>query len=197
MKEIIPKDTRYVPFTQQKSCCVPASISIVMYKLGIPLVPQELLGYRLGLIVSKENKNLFWNVRTGKKPKHGYGTRIGLKQYNPNLAFKKLNIPFKMIVHNVSDFKLKEEFISFIDKSVKKDKNVLVCFNGGVLNNNKKINSGHVCVIDKIYIKKNTIRLVDPSSNQPKWKEVKIDKLKKAMELHPTKGGAFWELEKI
>jgi len=66
MKNIIPLATRYVPFTQQKSCCVPASISIVMYKRNIPLLPQELLGYHLGLIIDPQNKELFWNPRTGK-----------------------------------------------------------------------------------------------------------------------------------
>lgn len=59
MKNIIPKDTRYIPFTQQKSCCVPTSISIIMYKRNIPLIPQEVLGYYLGLIVDPEFKNLF------------------------------------------------------------------------------------------------------------------------------------------
>lgn len=197
MKTIIPKDSRYIPFTQQKSCCVPTSISMVMYKLGIPLVPQELLGYYLGLIVSKENKKLFWNVRTGKKPKSGYGTRIfESKKYNPNQAFTKLNIPLKMIIHHISKYKTTGDFVSFVEGCVSKNRNILVCFDHGVLDNNKE-NNGHVCVIDRIYRSKNKIRLIDPSSNQPKWKEVKINKLKKAMELHPSGNGGFWELKKV
>lgn len=196
MKNIIPKDTRYIPLTQQRSCCVPTSISIVMYKLGLPLRPQELLGRYLGLIVSKESKGLFWNPRTGKKPKAGYGTRTRLKQYNPNSAFKKLGIPLKMTVHPIDKFKTKKDFVSFVLNCVKRSKNILVCFNQGVLSNNNK-NAGHVCVVDQIYPSKDTIRLIDPSSNQPKWREVKINKLKKAMELHPAKGGGFWELERV
>ncbi len=197
MKDIIPKDTRYyVPFTQQKSCCVPASISVVMYKLGIPLISQEFLGYHLGLVISKEYKHLFWNGRTGEKPRHGYGTRIGLKQYEPNSVFKKLGITIRMTTYSIDKFKTKKEFIDFISDCVNKNKNILVCFNHGVLNNDNKTDTGHVCVVDKIYKTKNIIRLIDPSSNQPKWREVNIDRLKKAMELHPTKTGGFWELEK-
>ena len=110
-KEITPKDTRYIPLTQQKSCCVPASISIVMYKRGIPLVPQELLGAHLGLIVQKNNKKLFWNVVTGKIPKSGYGTRMHNKKYNINDAFKKLKIPLKATWIHIDNLKTKKEFI--------------------------------------------------------------------------------------
>jgi hypothetical protein len=195
MKEIIPKDTRYVPLTQQKSCCVPASISIVMFKHGIKLIPQELLGYHLGLIVDKQFKNLFWNVSTGKRPKSGYGTRMDNKKYDMNNAFKKLKIPLKANYILIKKIKTKKEFVLYIEEKIKKDKDIIVCFNSGVLNDNKKA-GGHLSVIDRIYPKRNIVRIIDPSYNQPKWREVDIDKLKKAMELHPTKGG-FWELEKI
>jgi hypothetical protein len=50
-KEIVPSDSRYVPLTQQKWCCVPTCIQMVMIKQGIPLQPAELIGYELGLIV--------------------------------------------------------------------------------------------------------------------------------------------------
>jgi len=193
---IIPKDTRYLPLTQQKSCCVPASISIVMYKLGLPLLPQELLGYHLGLIVAEEDKPLFWHPRTGKRPLHGYGTQIGLKAYDPNLAFKRLDIQLKMTIHPIDQFKTESKFIAFVTSSIREDKHMLVCFHQGKLSNDDK-QGGHVCVIDKIYPHRKIIRLIDPSPNRPKWREVKISLLKKAMELHPTNGGAFWELEKI
>lgn len=196
MKNIIPVDTRYLPFAQQKSCCVPASLSIIMYKLGIPLVPQELLGYYLGLIVDKENKHLFWHPRTGKRPKTGYGSRIGLKQYEPNTAFKKLGIPLKMTIRLVSEFKNKKDFIAFIVDGVKKNKDILACFHHGVLGKSDSA-SGHVCVIDRIFVAKNKIRLIDSSVNQPKWREVSIDRLMKAMEQHPGKQGGFWLLDRI
>ncbi|MFA5936905.1 MAG: hypothetical protein WC822_03435 [Candidatus Paceibacterota bacterium] len=196
MNAIIPKDTRYVPFTQQKACCVPTSINIVMYKLGIHLVPQELLGYQLGLIVSKKDKNLFWNARMGKEPKTGYGTQMLEKQYEINLVFKKLKIPLKVINHPINNFKTKKEIISYISDCVQKDKNVVVLLRSGILNNSDSTN-GHACVIDRIYPSRDVIRLIDPSANQPKWREFKIDKFIKAVRLHPTGEGRFLELEKI
>jgi len=195
MNNIIPKDTRYVPLIQQKSCCMPASINMVLYKLGLPLIPQELLGHHLGLIVAKEDKHLFWRASTGKKPKSGHGTRIFLKQYNPNIAFKKLGILLRMMIYPVTEFESDRELISFVSSKIKDDKNILVRLSSGILNNNGK-NSGHVCVVDKIYPKENKIRIIDPSPSQPKWREIKISKLKKAMELHPDGLGGFLELEK-
>lgn len=195
MKNIIPKDTRYIPLTQQHSCCVPTSISIVMYKLGIPLIPQELLGHHLGLILDKKYKNLFWNVRTGKRPKAGYGTRIYEEQYNTNSMFKKLKIPIRTTDYSINDFK-KEELISFISGNIKKDKDIIVLLSSDVLNNTNN-NNGHACVIDRIYPLKDVIRLIDPSAEQAKWREIKINKFIKAIKNHPSGQGRLVKMERI
>lgn len=194
MKNIIPKDTRYIPLTQQHSCCVPTSISIVMYKLGIPLIPQELLGHHLGLILDKKYKNLFWNVKIGKRPKAGYGTRIYEKQYNTNVVFKRLKIPIRTTDYSINDFK-KEELVSFLSDNIKKDKDLIVLFNSDVLNNTNN-NNGHACVIDRIYPSKDVIRLIDPSAVQAKWREIKINKFIKAIKKHPSGQGRFIKIEK-
>jgi hypothetical protein len=195
MKNIIPKDSRYIPFVQQQSCCAVACFLMVMYKRGIPLISQELLGYHLGLIVSPENKHLFWNVRTGKKPVAGYGTRVFSKFYEPNKVFKKLKIPLKFdTTCHIDCYKTEKQFREFIVDSVDKNKDMLACFDQGALNDNDN-RAGHVCVLDRIYPKKGLVRIIDPSAGQPKWRLVKIGKLKKAMELHPANGGGFWELK--
>jgi len=196
MRNIVPKDSRYIPLTQQKSCCVPTSISIIMYKLKIPLIPQELLGYHLGLILDKKYKYLFCNVRTGKRPKAGYGTQTNKKQYEINSIFKKLKIPLNVTTYRINDFKNKNELISYIAGRIKKDKDIMVLLRSGILNNDDTMN-GHACVIDQIYPKKNIIRLIDPLSDQAKWREFKIDKFIKAVKSHPTGDGRFLEFRKI
>lgn len=195
MKDIIPKDTKYVPFTQQNSCCVPTSMSIVMYKNGIPLISQELLGYHLGLILDKKYKKLFWNVRTGKRPESGYGTQLNKKECEINSVFKKLKIPLSVIERHIDSFKNKEELINFIKNGIQKDKDLIVLLASDVLNGTQN-NNGHACVIDRIYPSKNLIRLVDPSAVQPKWREIKIDKFIKAVKLHPAGNGRILELTK-
>lgn len=195
MKNIIPKDTRYIPFTQQNSCCVPTSISIIMYKLGIPLLPIELLGYHLGLILDKDKKSLFWSPRVGPRPKAGYGTQIYDKKYEINSVFRKLKIPIKVSSYLLSTFKDKKELILFLSKNIKDDKDIIVFLGSDVLNNTLN-NNGHACVVDRIYPSKNIVRLIDPSSNQPKWREIKIEKFIQAIKKHPTGLGKFSVLEK-
>lgn len=188
---IVPKDSRYIPIPQQPSCCVPACISMIMYKNGIPLIPQELLGYHLGLVVRDNDKHLFWNPRTGKKPPSGYGTQIYKKQYHPNVAFKKLNIPLAMAFHGISNFKNADELEIFLENKVQVDTDLLVCFDHSALNGSH--DGGHICVVDKM-IDRSKIRLIDSQRDEPKWHIVEIALLHKAMLVHTeAKMGGVWE----
>jgi hypothetical protein len=74
----VPDDSRYIPFTQQPSCCVPTCIQIVMYRHDIPLRPAEEIGYHLGLVVSPDRSKLFSNVRTAAEAPSsaGYGIQL-------------------------------------------------------------------------------------------------------------------------
>lgn len=196
MKNIIPKDSRYVPFTQQPWCCAPTCILMIMYKHNIPLVSQELLGYHLGLIVPEKESGYFFNVRTGKRPPAGYGTRIYFKRYSPNIVFKKLKIPLKFKFYKIRKFKKNSEIISFLEKAEKEDRNIMLCFNYKNLYGEGN-DGGHLSIFDIVNKEKGTIRLVDPSRKSPKWREVKIIKIINAMKLHYKNSGGIWELEKI
>lgn len=197
MKNIIPKDSRYLPIVQQKSCCVPACISMIMYKHKIPLIPQELLGYHLGLVVARENKRLFWHPRSGRRPPGGFGTQMARNRYEPNRVFRKLKIPLKAVFHSIHDFD-DAKFKLFLGRTERQDKDVLVCFDHNILNGSReKVHQGHLCVVDRVYLSKNQIRLIDPSPNRPKWRIVRIDQLIRAMRKHWIKSGGFWEFEVV
>ena len=195
MKNIVALDSRYVPMTQQKHCCVPTCFLMLMYKLGLPLIPQELLGYELGLVVSPENKDFFWNPRLGEMPPAGYGTRINLPEYEPNAVFERLGIPLEMHKHAINDFNSSVEIINFLEAVEKGDRDVMVSFNHGVLTG-RKHSSGHFCVFDQIKLNDKKVRLIDPSSLEPKWNIVDVERLIEAMKKHPAKRGAFWEIIK-
>jgi hypothetical protein len=70
-----PTTSRYIAFTQQPYCCVPTSITMIMYRNDIPLVPIEELGYLLGMTVPPEEEEYFYNVRVSDSPpsSSGYG----------------------------------------------------------------------------------------------------------------------------
>ncbi len=198
MKELIPKDTRYVPFVQEKTHCVPACISMIMYRNTIPLIPQQLLGHHLGMVVHKDDRHLFWKPPTASTnymgPGH-YGTQIGLKKYHPNTVFPKLGIPLKMIFHPTSEFDLKS-CKKFLIDSQKNNKDIILCFDAGKLNGHDK-RGGHVSVFDVIEPSKNAVRIIDPQQSRPKWRIIPMQLLYESMKLHGDRNmGGFWEFVK-
>lgn len=180
-----------MPLVQQRWCCVPACLSMIMYKRRIPLIPQEKLAHHLGLIVPKEDAYLFSKPRTGKKPAAGYGTQIEKKQFSPNTVLPKLGIPLVMKYHPAKEL-TEESLVNLLIEAERKDKDFLVCFDIGALTNSKK-HGGHVCVFDRIDTRKKTVRLVDPASSQPKWRTVSISDLYRGMRYHWNKSGGIWE----
>lgn len=198
MSDIVPSDTRYIPFTQQRWCCVPACIQMVMYRHGIPLLPAELIGYHLGLTVPKKKLKYFWKGRIGKKPKAGWGTQIGEKEFEPNRAFKRLKIPLEMEFKLIGEFSDFSSVINYLRDMEEKDTDILACFDGGVLFN-EKIHYGHVCVIDRVYFDKKEVRIIDSEYKAPKWRVVKIQRLYEAMKFHAVaaKKAGFWELNNV
>lgn len=200
MKEIIPADSRYIPLTQQKWCCVPTCIQMVMLRHKIPLRPAELIGYHMGLVVAPSSKKYFYNVRTSSfRPSAGYGTQASKSRFSPNAAFRKLKIPLKISWSLINKFKIIDSFRKYLAKAETSGKDIFVCFDWPSLFNPKeKEHWGHVCVLDKVYLKEDKVRIIDPDWEAPKWRMIKIPALYKAMVFHgPKNSGGFWELEKI
>ena len=198
--EITPKDSRYIPFSQQPYCCVPTSIQMVMHRHGIPLIPAEELGYHLGLTVPKEASGFFWHMRTGKRrPSHlrpvaGYGTRMYEGKYDPNKVFKKLRIPLTMKLRPITGFKGFNDFKKYLSDLSGQDFDVLMCFHHGTLADDSSKDNGHAVVLDKIYTKKGKIRFIDPTRG-PKWKTYPMKKMYEAMKAHPNgQTAGFWEI---
>lgn len=198
-KQIIPKDSRYTPFTQQPYCCVPTSIQIIMYKLGVPLVPQEKVGYHLGLTVPPKDKDIFWHVRVSDKPPaaSGYGTQIQKPRFNPNNAFKKLNLPLKFTYNLIDEFNSIDEARRYLKLAEKENRDVVVCFKYGELYDTDQT-YGHASVFDRYLPKTDEVRLVDPIPHVPKWRVVPLQKLFESMRDHgPNNAGGFWEIERL
>ena len=194
LKKIVPSKSRYVPFTQQQSCCAPTCMLMVMYRHGIPLLPAEVLGYHLGLVVSPDMARLFFGARTSKTlPKSGYGTQIYKREFEPSRAFAALGIPLTFQIWPVVAFATPEDLASYLEGAEAGDRDVLLCFNYGTLTGNSKKNGGHLCVFDRMV--DGQIRIVDPSQEQPKWRQVKVEDMFKAMQKHPEQRSAgCWEL---
>jgi hypothetical protein len=195
---IVPSDSKYIPLTQQKWCCVPTCFQMIMLKHNIPLVPAELIGYHMGLIVPEDNSRYFWHPRVGPRPEAGYGTQAGKKEYGPNHVFKKLGIPLKVSWNLINKFKTIDAFKDYLAKLERSSLDILICFDWGQLFNEPEYQGGHVCVLDKVYLDKHEIRIIDPDYNSPKWQIIRIDTLYKSMQFHGVDNSAgFWEVQYI
>jgi hypothetical protein len=194
--EATPDNSRYIPLTQQPACCVPTCIQMVMYKNGLPLLPAEEIGYHLGLIVHPRKKGLFYNVQTSnEKPPAGYGTRIYLPEFEPNVAFKKLGIPLSLTVKPISEIDSPQKLIQQLEHIENNNLEALLCFNHGSLVDDNEKDWGHVVVFDRII--DGQIRIVDPSPEHPKWRLVKAEKMFEAITKHGVKrSGGVWIIEK-
>lgn len=194
--DIAPADSRYVPFTQQAYCCVPTCFQMVMYKLGLPLMPAEVIGYYMGLIVPPESKHLFHNMRVSdKKPLAGYGTRINLPEFEPNMALKNAGIPLSVTQKLISHFHTAATLADELRRVETADSNALLCFNQKALTGNPDKDWGHVVVFDRVFDDK--VRFVDPSPVDPKWRTVSIDVLFGAMTEHgDVRAGGVWLVKK-
>lgn len=190
-----PNDSRYIPFTQQKACCVPTSTLMIMYKNGIPLVPAEELGYRLGLTVSPDMASLFYNARTSPKPPTdaGYGTQVSDPRYSFRKAFDDLDIPLTATMLNIDDVKNYGELTEKLQEIESRDGDTLLCFDHGTVRVNGTHN-GHVVVFDRLIEDK--IRIIDASTKHPKWRLVEPKLMYEAMKNHPTGHGGLWMFDK-
>ena len=193
--EVVPNDSRYIPFTQQQECCVPTGILMIMYRNNIPLIPAEELGYHLGLTIPPKEKYLFYNARvTDKPPSAGYGTQISNPKYEPNKVFKKLGIPMSFSITLADDIKSEEDLMAKLNDIELEDSDALLCHNFGVILGKYKPFSGHVVVFDRIIDGK--IRIVDPESDCPKWALIEPNLMYKAIKKHGNKcSGGIWHFK--
>lgn len=197
MTDIIPTDSRYVPMRQQPYCCVPACISVVMYRLGLPLISQELLGYHLGLTVPPESASDFFNPRVSDKPPSaaGYGTQIHVPEFEPNEVFEKLDIPLRMERKLVDQMLTFEDFQETLRQLLDEDADVLACLQWGNLADQPEKAWGHVLVIDQM--DNEMIRFIETDTGC-KWKSFPTKKVYQAMVDHTAENaGGLWVLRRI
>lgn len=185
---------RYVPFVQQPYCCVAACFQIVMYKHGIPLIPQEELAYEMGLVVPEKDMQLFNKVRTGEKPSSGWGTQIQKEEYSPNKLFQRLNVPLQFSRLSNKDLKDADGLRKLLEEIEKEDKDALLCFDYGRLWDVPS-NGGHVCVFDRI--EGDEVHIIDPERNVPKYRTATLSRLFDAMDFHGEHNATgVWLLDK-
>ena len=182
---------KYVPLTQQKYCCVPTVLQMILLRREMLSLNAEEIGYELGLTVPDPDKELLPLARTGEKPPAGWGTQIGKPEFSIEHFFEKFNIPLKysyVPLSEISDVK------SWILERFSEDDDLIACFNYSALYGGS--GEGHVSLVESV--ENDEIVLVDPERNVPKFRTVKLADLIHSMEEHGEDNKAgFWLIKSL
>lgn len=191
-----PSDSRYIPFTQQPSCCVPTCIQMVMYRQGISLLPAEEIGHHLGLVAPPDRSRLFYgSVPT--EPLAGFplgGIRSHLPEYHPNAAFARLGIPLHFAVEPIAGFSSAHELLERLRALEADDGDAILPWNIGVLLDDPSQDFAHTTVFDRVIGER--VRIIDPSWKAPKWSSFDAERMFAAMQRHHPDWAGIWVLSR-
>jgi hypothetical protein len=167
----------YTPLVQLRWHCAPCCIQWVLLRRGLKIYDQEEIGHLVNLKVPKKLRNLFSHkVRWTTDPKK-YG--VTNMQKHINIFFKKKHLPLKCEFSHWDEIECHE---TFIEKKIKSNNDIIVCFNWRGLGKKNK-NTGHCCVIAAIKNgKRPIVTLGDPSFKHLKFWDVRLTKLVHAMD---------------
>ena len=135
-KGVLTWGSQYVPLVMQDFCAVPCCISIVMLRRRLPLVPQEVLAYHLGLAISAEDRTSaerFSNPKLCAVGEQG-GLQLHQPCFHPSIALAKLGIPlhFQFVPVSALDaWQLRDMLMELTDKD--EDRDVLLHLDRSVL----------------------------------------------------------------
>ena len=135
-KGVLTWGSQYVPLVMQDFCAVPCCILIVMLRRRLPLVPQEVLAYHLGLAIPAEDMNYverFSNPKLCAVGEQG-GLQLHQPGFHPSIALAKLGIPlhFQFVPVSALDAgQLRDMLMELTDKD--EDRDVLLHFDRSVL----------------------------------------------------------------
>lgn len=148
-------------------------------------MPQDDIGFELGLIVPKKYMKLLPRAKTGKRPLAGWGTQINIPKYYVNGFFRKYNYPLKEERFPASKIPNAKKWIA---DQFRQGNDIFVLFNYGKLYG--RGDHGHASILESVSGDKAT--LIDPGEDVPKFRTVKLKDLLAAMVYHERGGtGGF------
>lgn len=149
---------------------------MILLRRNLAVLSQEEIGQFLGLVVSEKDKHLFSDrIKSGERPKAGYGTQISKEKYSLNKFFNREGIPLQAKkIEEIEGSKVQKA----IEENLKKGNDIIALHHNKIIDKNGK-DCGHACLISKI--SGNKLTFVDPSPETKKEYSVGLDRLLYAM----------------
>ena len=179
---------RYDPVTEKPYCCVPAIFQMIQARRDLPYMTQDEIGWELGLIVPIEMKSKFTKVRTGPKPRAGYGTRTSKPEFSIEKYFTRNTLPLSIIKVSTSSL---EELIFTIEASFNQENDIVLCFNSQHLFGDGEIE--HVSLVEAFNEASGAVTVVDPAIGAPKRRATTIFRIYDTIQEHEVSShGGLW-----
>jgi hypothetical protein len=176
---------------EKEYCCVPAVLQMIQERMGLKFISQDEIGCQLGLIVPKEKAHLFSKVRTGRKPKTGWGTQTSKKQYSVNNYFITNNIPLKLTLYNIEAI---DNVSDFIIQNIMNGNDIIIRYNSQLLWGNG--NTDHVSLIQEI--ENDELTIIDPAIGVPKNRTIRLSRLIRVLKSDEASSQcSFWIVSRI
>ncbi len=152
---------------------------MIQERRGLPSMAQEEIGWELGLIVPHETKSAFRKVRTGPKPRSGYGTQTSKQRFSIERYFERQHLP--LCIARVSPSS-PEELISQIAAAFALDRDIVLCFDSRLLFGDGDIE--HVCLVETFDKDRGQATVIDPAIGAPKRRIISIAEVYRAVQNH-------------
>ncbi len=187
---------KYCAFYQLPFCCAPATLQWVMYRNGLNMIDQELIGKELGLRLPQKAKPFFSNEDLIFLPDNtsiSFGTQIFIKKFKINSFFKKYNMPLK--ISKQYFFKTKKGLKIFLINNLKKKNDIVLRFNNKLISSNKK-GCGHLALIYSLNAHNDIVGIGDP--DPPFYKTMTLNDILFSIsnKIDGTQRGLFY-IEKV
>lgn len=154
--------TKYPNILQLPFCCVPATLQKILYRHGLDILDQELIGAELGLRLPPKGKDFFSNpkiIYLKQTPKEGYGTQIEKRRYSINTFFRRNRIPLKF--SRLYHFNQEDGLNNFLVKQFQLGNDVVLRYNNAIFKRKDGKSYGHFSLLTGIDKAKKTVTISD------------------------------------
>jgi hypothetical protein len=179
---------RYDPITEKPYCCVPAILQMIQARRGLRSMSQDEIGWELGLIVPPGIKSEFTKVRTGSKPRAGYGAQTSKPEFSIEKYFDNCQLPLSITRFRPSSL---NELIFILEAALELDNDIILCFNSQLLFGDGDLE--HAALIEKFNKKSGRVTVVDPAIGSLKRRITTIAEVFKTIQNHyVSEIGGLW-----
>jgi hypothetical protein len=161
---------------------------MIQARRGLPSTSQDEIGWELGLIVPTEMKSKFIKVRTGQKPRAGYGTQTSKPQFSIENYFARNHLPLS--IKRILPASL-PQLSANICSALNQDDDIVLCLNSLHLFGNGDFD--HVFLIEEYNSTIGLVTVVDPAIGAPRYRTTTVDSIFMTIQNHNISArGGLW-----